>query len=100
MFVDALTCQGLSQSSGIGKAPSQAPTILDIDVNCTTLSITVSGLCIDKTIRLVHYLGHCILETPKQVLWQTVKTQMKCSIMLHFIRVYTFCYGQNKLLGL
>ena len=24
-------------------------------------------------------------------LWQTVKTQMKCCIMLHFIRVYTVC---------
>ena len=40
----SLTCHGLSQSSGIGKAPSQAPTILDTAVNCTTLSITVSGL--------------------------------------------------------
>ena len=30
----------------------------------------------------------CILETPKGVLWQTVKTLMKCSIMLHFIRVF------------
>ena len=29
------------------------------------------------------------LETPKQVLWQTVKTQMKCRIMQHFIRVFT-----------
>ena len=31
----------------------------------------------------------CILETPKQVFLQTVKTQMKCRIMGHFIRVYT-----------
>ena len=30
-----------------------------------------------------------IWEAPKLVLLQTVKTQMKCSIMLHFIRVYT-----------
>ena len=29
---------------------------------------------------------------PQRVLWQTVKTQMKCSIMLHFIGVYTICY--------
>ena len=28
-------------------------------------------------------------ENPKWVLLLTVKTQMKCSIMLHFIRVYT-----------
>ena len=31
----------------------------------------------------------CILETPKQALWLTVKTQMKCSIMMHFIRIFT-----------
>ena len=37
----------------------------------------------------------CIRETPKWVLLQTVKTQMKCSIMLHFIWVYTVCKG-NK----
>ena len=32
----------------------------------------------------------CNQETPKQVILQTVKTQMKCSIMLHLIRVYLF----------
>ena len=32
----------------------------------------------------------CIQETPKQVLWQTVKTHMKCSIMQHFIRSALF----------
>ena len=31
----------------------------------------------------------CILETPQRVFWQAVKTLMKCSIMLHFIRVCT-----------
>ena len=30
-----------------------------------------------------------ILVTPKCVLWQKVKTQIKCRIMRHFIRVYT-----------
>ena len=30
-------------------------------------------------------------ETPKWVLLQTVKTQMKCCIMRYFIRVYTVC---------
>ena len=39
----------------------------------------------------------CILVTPKCVLWQTVKTQMKCCIMQHFIRVYTVCYDKNNL---
>ena len=31
------------------------------------------------------------LETPDRVVLQTVKTQMKCSMMLHFIRVCTVC---------
>ena len=39
----------------------------------------------------------CILETPKRVLLQTVKTQMKCPIKLHFIRVYTVCDGKKDL---
>ena len=30
-----------------------------------------------------------IWEIPKQVLLQTAKTQMKCCIIWHFIRVYT-----------
>ena len=41
------------------------------------------------TIRVLVWLDFftlCILEIPKQVLWQTVKTLMKCSIMLHFIK--------------
>ena len=33
----------------------------------------------------------CRQETPKRVLWQTVKTQMKCRIMRHFIWVCTVC---------
>ena len=39
----------------------------------------------------------CIRETPKRVLLQTVKTHMKCSIMLYFIRVYTVCKGKKDL---
>ena len=31
--------------------------------------------------------------------WQTVKTQMKCSIMLHFIRVYSVCSDENDFQG-
>ena len=42
-----------------------------------------------------HILTNSIPETPEQVLLQTVKTQMKCSIMLHFIRVYTVCNGKK-----
>ena len=36
-------------------------------------------------------LTFCILASTKWVIWQTVQTQMKCSIMLHFIRVCTVC---------
>ena len=39
----------------------------------------------------------CIRETPKRVFLQTVKTQMKCRIIRHFIRVYTVCYGKKRL---
>ena len=38
-----------------------------------------------------YWLTPCIRETPKWVLLQTVKTQMNCGIVLHFIRVYTVC---------
>ena len=31
-----------------------------------------------------------------KVFLQTVKTQMKCSIMLHFIIVYTVCKGKKE----
>ena len=31
----------------------------------------------------------CTLEIPIQVVWQTVRTQMKCCRMLHFIRACT-----------
>ena len=40
-------------------------------------------------------LTFCILETTKRVLLQTVKSQMKCPIMWHFIRVYTVCLGKK-----
>ena len=31
----------------------------------------------------------CVPEAPKRILWQTVKTQMKCRMMRHFIRIST-----------
>ena len=43
------------------------------------------------------YLTLCIQETTKGVLLQMVKTQMKYSTMLHFIRVYTVCKGKKDL---
>ena len=52
----------------------------------------------------------CIWKIPERLLLQTVKNQMECSMMLHFIRVYTtlkvrkifrqkntFCFENYKL---
>ena len=44
-------------------------------------------------------LTFCIWKTHKQVLWQTVKTQIKCHILWHFIRFYTVCFGKDNLQG-
>ena len=38
-----------------------------------------------------------ILGTPICILLQTVKIQMKCGIMRHFIKVYTICKDKNVL---
>ena len=38
-----------------------------------------------------------ILDTSKQVLWQTVKTQLNCHIRWHFIRVCTVCSDKVNL---
>ena len=38
----------------------------------------------------------CVLVTPNRVLWQTVKTQMKCRKMRHFIGDCTICYIKLK----
>ena len=37
----------------------------------------------------------CILEPPKWVLLQAVKTYMKCHITWHFIRVYSVCSAKT-----
>ena len=39
----------------------------------------------------------CFWEAPQRELLQTVITQIKCSIMLHFIGVYTVCNGKKDL---
>ena len=44
---------------------------------------------VQKTFHFYNYFDLYILEFPKIVLLQTVKTQMKCSIMLHFMSVCT-----------
>ena len=50
---------------------------------------------IEKRIRAKEKLTHSCQKTPKRVLLQTVKSQMKCSMMLHFIRGYTVCKGKK-----
>ena len=37
-----------------------------------------------------------ILDTDKQLFWQTMETQMKCCIMGHFTRVCTVCSEENN----
>ena len=61
--------------------------------NMTNAKCICSIFC---TLDMVVHLTLCIQETPKQVILQTVKTQMKCSMMLHFIRVYTVCEGKKN----
>ena len=36
-------------------------------------------------------------NSSQEILLQTVKTLMKCSIVLHFIRVYTVCKGKKDI---
>ena len=38
-----------------------------------------------------------ILDTGKQVIWQKVKTQMKCRINRHFIRVCNLCQDETEI---
>ena len=45
------------------------------------IDLCVSDLQTVLKTNQIHMLTLCMLETPKRVLWQTVKTQMKCSIM-------------------
>ena len=52
---------------------------------------------IDIKTFLFFILSLCIREILKPILLQSVKTKMKCSIMLHFIRVYTICKGKEDL---
>ena len=61
------------------------------------ISVLINNISF-KNVRKFITLTLCILETPKrELVLQTVKTQMKCSKMLHFIRVYAFCKGKKDL---
>ena len=62
--------------------------------------ILLGGLCIEESQVSMSTLNLCILETLKHLLWQTAKTQMKCSRMLHFIRVCIVCLDKKDLDGM
>ena len=62
--------------------------------NCMLAGMWHSFL-LDIGSNIALFLNLCIRETPKRVSLQTVKTMMKCSIMLHFIWVYTACKGKK-----
>ena len=82
-------CDKLIISRGFGYRPQyQHSTIISHPAKALGL-IMGSDTCFN--------LGLCIRETPKRVFLQMVKTHMKCSIMLHFIRVYTVCPGKKNL---
>ena len=68
-------------------ADQLAQLLLCYSVVSLTVSLGYSDIHVSLTLR--------IRETSKQVLLQNVKTRMKCSIMLHFIRVYTVCKGEK-----
>ena len=71
--------------------------ILDLfsDRNCPTLKnkpkLFFIQACRGKSVPFSFILLYTPLNTPKEVLWQTVKTQTKCCLMLHFIRARTAC---------
>ena len=60
-----------------------------------------SIMCIIWAFMMAAFLStsstHWRPETSKRILWQTVKTQMKCRIRRHFIRVCTVCYDKIDL---
>ena len=49
------------------------------------------GLLFEWPFKTAFTVTICILNTRKWELWQTIKTQMKCCRMQHFIRVCTVC---------
>ena len=85
--------------------------LMNQHMHCYQLKKTLKEINIDDSIIFVTYPGRilwivfshvnvllahlvltfCIRKAPQWVLLQIVKTQMKCRIMRHFIRVYTVC---------
>ena len=71
---------------------------LSLSLRFVMCVVCISGVQIRVIINLFSCFSTlCIWETSKGVHLQTVKTQMKCSRMLHFIRVYSVCKGKTDL---
>ena len=86
------------------KKPEKLPRMLKVQ----TLLITENSVDSSETFACDYFIGYYIiyygltlfiLDTSKQVLWQTVKSQMKCRLRQHFIRVCTVFADKNILLG-
>ena len=63
---------------------------------CVLLKLSIQFLAASSHHDGRHILVLRLLESLKRVLLQTVKTLMKCSIVLHFIRVSTVLPRLNK----
>ena len=71
---------------------------LSLSLRFVMCVVCISGVQIRVIINLFScFSALCIRETSKGVHLQTVKTQMKCSRMLHFTRVYSVCKGKTDL---
>ena len=46
--------------------------------------------------KLTTLLTFCVWETPQRAVLQIVKIQMRCTIILHFIRVFSVCKGKKR----
>ena len=85
----------IKQSSGQISLPvNQQQGNYASSLTCTWAIETPLGtnVFINVSFKKLHAHLHCIRETPKRVLLQTVKTQMKCSIIFLFATVTWLCY--------
>ena len=79
---------------GFGLYVKGLPKTKRYNSEAVTVSVRIRCIC-ETALILKSSLILFIQETPKRVHLQTVMTQMKCSIMLHFIWVYTVCKGKK-----
>ena len=82
-------------SSGSSGQPKASLVLVKTLIESTI--VTPLGSVLVPTRIIKQFLTLYRPDTPKQVLLQTVKTQMKCCIMQHFIRVCTICNDKINL---